>query len=146
MNEPVTCLIGNATGDAEVSFGASGVARCTWSLAVTPRVKRDGAWVDGEPAFYRCTAWRALGEHCGDTVRRGMRLVVFGRLSPRTYERDGQRQISLDFEVDDVGPSLLFHTATVTKAQSGSREPAYSAPIGGGDPWANDPGDSVAPF
>ena len=140
--EGTLVLVGNATAAAELAYGASGTARCTWNLAVTPRVKgKDGAWTDGETAFYRCTAWRQLAEQAGESIVRGMRLVVVGRLSPRPFETNGEKRISLDVEVEHVGAEMRYSVVTAVKAQRSSNSGGdFSPPVGGtgaqADPWA----------
>lgn len=139
--EGTITLIGNATADAELRYSASGVPRATWSLAVTPRVKDGDGWRDGEAAFYRCTAWRQLAETAGESIVRGMRLVVVGRLSPRAYEKDGQQRLSLDVEVDAVGAEMQYATVTARKAErSSGRQERQMAPSD--DPWS---GQSTEP-
>jgi len=146
--EGTIVLCGNATGDAELKFGASGTARCTWTLAVTPRVKQNDSWIDGETAFYRCTAWRQLAEQAGESITRGMRLLVVGRLSPRPFETNGEKRISLDVEVEHVGAEMRYSTVTAVKANRSGGGGGSSASSGGGaaDPWASSPDDSMAPF
>jgi single-strand DNA-binding protein len=136
-------LVGNATADAELKFGASGTARCTWTLAVTPRVKQGDAWTDGETGFYRCTAWRQLAESAGESITRGMRLLVQGRLSPRSYETNGEKRLSLDIEVEHVGAEMRYSTITAAKAQRAGEQRA-SAPSA--DPWSSSPDSEQPPF
>lgn len=142
-NEPVLTLCGNATADAELVFGRNGDARCTFTLAVTPRVKRDGEFVDGETQFYRCTAWRAFGESVASSVTRGMRLLVQGRFTPRPYEKDGQTRVSLDLDLEHVGAEMRYSSITARKAErsssgdGGGRAPAYSGGAPAEDPWGN---------
>lgn len=142
--EPYITLVGNATADAELRFTPSGAAVCSFSVAQTPRVKQGESWVDGEPTFYRCSAWRQLGESAAETITRGMRLIVHGRLTTRSYDKDGVKRTSLEVDVEAVGPELRYATATVKKAERGSAKPAGQA---GGDPWPTAPvDDSEPPF
>jgi single-strand DNA-binding protein len=142
--EPYITLVGNATADAELRFTPSGAAVCSFSVAQTPRVKQGDSWVDGEPTFYRCSAWRQLGESAAETITRGMRLIVHGRLTTRSYEKDGVKRSSLEVDVEAVGPELRYATATVKKAERGSGKPAGQP---GGDPWPTAEADSDdAPF
>lgn len=141
--EGTITLVGNATADAELRYSASGVPRATWSLAVTPRVKDGDGWRDGEAAFYRCTAWRQLAEQAGESITRGMRLIVVGRLSPRSYEKDGQQRLSLDVEVDAVGAEMRYATIKASKAQRSSGQQSRSRPSD--DPWQSAPVED-APF
>lgn len=118
MNEAETVLVGNIGGEPEMRFTPSGHAVIKFSVAITPRVKNAaGEWVDGEATWYNCTAWRDLAEHCVETLTKGMRVIVKGRLSLRKYEtKDGVKGSSLDLEVDAIGPELRYATAVVTKA------------------------------
>lgn len=140
-NEPIVCFVGNATADAELKATRSGAMVATWTLAQTPRTKQGDDWVDGEPIFVRCSAWRDLGEHAADTITRGMRLVVLGRMKVRSWEQDGVKRTGIECDVEAVGPDLRYATATVTKASSG----------GGGQQQARRSGqqfedDSEVPF
>lgn len=145
--EGTIVLCGNATGDAELKFGASGTARCTWTLAVTPRVKQNDSWTDGETAFYRCTAWRQLAEQAGESITRGMRLLVVGRLSPRPFETNGEKRISLDVEVEHVGAEMRYSVVTAVKANRASNGGGGSAGSGASaDPWASSGDSESAPF
>jgi single-strand DNA-binding protein len=137
MNEAETTLVGNMGGEPELRFTPNGVAVCKFSVAVTPRVRdrESNEWKDGEATWYNCTAWRELGEHVAETLVRGTRVIVKGRLSLRQYEaKDGSKGASLDLEVDAVGPELRYATAKVTKAGKSSNTGASADP---GDPWAS---------
>lgn len=137
--EPLITVIGNATSDAELRFTPSGAAAATFTVAVTPRVKRNDQWADGDTTFFRCTAWREMGEQVAETVTKGMRLIVHGRFKTRQYEKDGQTRTSVEIEVDEVGPSLRYATAKVQKmSRSGGSNGAGSNGGGGfaDDPWA----------
>jgi single-strand DNA-binding protein len=130
-------VIGNATSDSELRFTPSGVASATFTVAVTPRVKRNDQWVDGDTTFFRCTAWREMAEQVAETVTKGMRLIVHGRFKTRQYEKDGQTRTSVEIEVEEVGPSLRYATAKVQKMARSNG--GGGAPQGGssGDPWAS---------
>lgn len=151
--EPVITITGNLTKDPELRFTSSGVAVADFSIAVTPRTynKQTQEWEDGDPQFYRCSLWRDAAENAAETLRKGMRVIATGRVSLRSYEtRDGQQRSELALQVDEVGPSLRYARAQVTKAPTGSAQPAQqytpqaqpqatrNAPAGGtsGDPWA----------
>lgn len=151
--EPTITVVGNATGDAELKALPSGAMLCSWTLASTPRVKKGDAWEDGEATFYRCTAWRQLAESAAETITRGMRLVVHGKLKTRSYETAaGEKRLSVELDVEDVGPSLMWATAVVTKASrnggggGGARagESGFRK-SGGGTRPADDPWGSVPP-
>ena len=127
--EPVVTIIGNATGDAELRFLPSGVAVANFTVAQTPRTKKGDEWEDGETMFVRCAAWRDLAEHVAESVKKGMRLIVTGRLHVRSYETDqGEKRTNIELTVDDVGASMRFATVTAQRAER------TSAPQGG-DPW-----------
>lgn len=152
---PIT-LVGNLTDDPELKFTSTGVAVAKFRVASTPRFmdRQTGEWKDGEALFMRCTVWRQMAEHAAESLQRGARVVVVGRLRQNNYETTaGEKRTSIEVEVDEVGPSLKFATATVNKmARSGggdnrgndNREAPASrpapAPARGGfadDPWAN---------
>lgn len=158
MSVPIT-ICGNTTGAPDLKFGASGVARCSFTVAVNERVKDDnGDWTDGPATFYRCTAWRQLAENVAQTCGedKSTRLVVHGRFKAREYESNGEKRLSLDVEVEHAGPDLRFQTATVNRVARngggfGERRPTGTDQIqtGGGydDPWGAGQQDSTeAPF
>lgn len=148
--EALISFAGNATADAELRYTKQGVAVAGWTVAVTPRVKRGDEYADGETTYYRCTAWRKRAEPCAETVTKGMRLAVTGRLTTREYETtSGEKRLSLEVEVDTVGPDLLFSTARVSRFESGGqthgRSGSNSAPSS--DPWGDvPPPDDPPPF
>lgn len=124
--ETTITVIGNATADAELRFTPSGAAVANFTVASTPRTldRQTGEWKDGDPLFLRCNIWRDAAEHVAETITKGMRLVVVGRLKQRSYEKDGQKRTVYELEVDEVGPSLRYAKATVEKvASSGSGRP-----------------------
>ncbi|WP_346007438.1 single-stranded DNA-binding protein [Janibacter terrae] len=147
MNEPTIILIGNATGDAELRFTPSGHAVANINVAVNPRDKQGDQWVDGEPNFYRVAAWKDLAENVAESVKRGDRVTVVGRLRIREYEHNGEKRTSLDVTADSVALDLRFATAAATKAQRNGggqgQQPAQSGAWGGGqtqaDPWGQQP-------
>jgi single-strand DNA-binding protein len=146
-NEAVTTLVGNV-GNCELRYTPNGVAVCKFSVAVTPRVKKGDEWVDGDPTWYNCTAWRELGEHVAESIEKGHRVIVLGRLSLRQYETDKGKGSSLDLEVDAVGPELRFAVAKPAKAtKGGGSAPAKSSAAD--DPWSGAtpaaPGASTGP-
>lgn len=148
--EPTITITGNLTKDPELRFTSSGVAVADFSIAVTPRAydRNTNEWRDGDPQFYRCSLWRDAAENAAETLRKGMRVIAQGRVSLRSYEtRDGQQRSELSLQIDEVGPSLRYAKAEVTKAPaSGTPQPApqpraqstRNTPAGGtsGDPWA----------
>ena len=153
-NEPIVTIIGNAIG-AELRFTPSGKAVCNFSLASTPRRKDGDEWVDGETTWFNCSLWDKAAENFTETFgdAKSLRVIVSGRLSTRAYEdRDGNKRTSLELQVDEIGPSLRYATAVVTRTQ-GSSNGGQSAPRTqsrpqqqAADPWANAGSDSDAPF
>jgi single-strand DNA-binding protein len=129
-------VVGNLTDDPELRFTPSGAAVAKFRVASTPRVMKDGEWKDGDPLFLSCVLWRDAAEHVAESLQRGARVIVTGRLKQRSYEtREGEKRTVIELDVDEIGPSLRYATAKVQKVQRGS---SGSAPTGGGseDPWA----------
>lgn len=143
-NEATITLTGNATADAELKFLQSGAAVANFTVAVTPRVKQGDQWTDGQAAFYRVAAWKQLGENVADSVKKGDRVTVVGRLTPREYEHNGEKRTSLDVNADSVGLDLQFRSARAgekTQASGGGQSwGGQSSPQS--DPWNASP----APF
>lgn len=161
---PIT-LVGNLTADPELRFTPAGAAVASFTVASTPRQfdKATSEWVDGEPMFLNCQVWRTQAENAAESLTKGMRVVVTGRLKSRSYEtREGDKRTVFEVEVEDVGPSLLFATAQVTRTgqQSGGGGQGAGWSHGGSrgqqgwgggqkpsgvDPWANHTSEE-APF
>ena len=116
-------VIGNLTDDPELRFTPSGAAVAKFRVASTPRFmdKTSGEWKDGEPLFLACNIWRDAAEHVAESLQRGSRVIVTGRLRQRSYEtREGEKRTVIELEVDEIGPSLRYATAKVQKmARSG---------------------------
>lgn len=141
-----TMIIGNLTDDPRIHYTAQGDAIATFTVASTPRSfdKASGQWKDGEALFMRCSLWRQPAENLVESLSRGDRVVVAGRLRQRTFEKDGQKRSVIELDVEEVGPSLRYATAKVVKAARGSD-------TGGQDSWAagkasSAPADDGAPF
>ncbi|GAA2033292.1 single-stranded DNA-binding protein [Polymorphospora rubra] len=141
-------VIGNLTDDPELRFTPSGAAVAKFRVASTPRFmdKASGEWKDGEALFLACTVWRQAAEHVAESLQRGARVIVSGRLRQRSYEtREGEKRTVIELEVDEIGPSLRYATAKVQK-MSRSGGGGFGASGGGGgqgggggnfdDPWA----------
>lgn len=141
--EPMLTIRGNLTDDPELSYTPSGAAAATFTVAQTPRHfdRQAGEWKDGETLFMRCKAWRDLAEHISRSFHKGTRVIVEGRLTYRTYEKDGERRSVTELQVEDAGPSVKFATATVQRrnyteptdddaaaALSGAEPPAPAGP------------------
>ena len=132
-NETQITLIGNLTADPELRFTPSGAAVANFTVASTPRSfdRQAGEWKDGEPMFLNCHVWREAAENVAESLTKGIRVVVQGRLKSRSYEtREGDRRTVFEVDVDEVGPSLRYATAKVTRSQS------KSSPQGAG--WPKD--------
>ncbi len=119
---PIT-LVGNLTADPELRFTPSGAAVASFTVASTPRTfdRQANEWKDGDAMFLNCSVWRQAAENVAESLQKGMRVIVNGRLKSRSYEtREGERRTVFEVEVDEVGPSLRYATAKVTRASSGS--------------------------
>ncbi len=111
-------VIGNLTDDPELRFTPSGAAVAKFRVASTPRFmdRQSGEWKDGEPLFLSCTVWRQAAENVAESLQRGARVIVSGRLRQRSYEtREGEKRTVIELEVDEIGPSLRYATAKVQK-------------------------------
>src|SRR5579884_1902743 len=113
-------LVGNLVDDPELRFTPSGAAVAKFRVASTPRFRDNtsGEWKDGESLFLTCNVWRQAAENVAESLQRGMRVIVQGRLRQRSYEtREGEKRTVYEVDVDEVGPSLRSATAKVTRAQ-----------------------------
>jgi single-strand DNA-binding protein len=148
--ETVITIIGNLVDDPELRFTPSGAAVANFRIASTPRTydRQSGEWKDGETLFMSCAVWRQAAENVAESLQKGMRVVVQGRLKQRSFEtREGERRTVVELDVDEVGPSLRNATAKVTKTtRSGGGGGGYGGGGGGGyggsqdnDPWASQP-------
>jgi single-strand DNA-binding protein len=110
-------VVGNLTGDPELRFTPSGVAVANFRLAVTPRVREGDQWKDGETSFFRINVWRQQAENVAETLTKGTRVIVTGKLRHRTWQTDGGEQRTVtEVEADELGPSLKWATAKVERA------------------------------
>jgi len=119
--ETVITVVGNLTADPELRFLPSGAAVANFTVASTPRTfdRQSGEWKDGDALFLNCSVWRNVAENVAETLRKGMRVIVQGRLRQRSYEtQQGERRTVFELDVDEVGPSLRYATAAVTRASS----------------------------
>lgn len=119
-------VVGNMVADADLRFTPSGAAVANFTVASTPRTfdKQRNEWVDGEALFLRCAAWKQLGENVAESLTKGTQVIVQGRLKSRSYEtKEGEKRTSMELEVDAVGPSLQFATATVNRGGRGGGQP-----------------------
>jgi single-strand DNA-binding protein len=167
-------VVGNLTADPELRFTPSGAAVANFTVASTPRIydRQSGEWKDGEALFLRCNIWREAAENVAESLTRGARVIVSGRLKQRSFEtREGEKRTVVEVEVDEIGPSLRYATAKVNKAsRSGGGGGGFGSGGGGGgggsrqappqqssapadDPWGSAPasgsfggGDDEPPF
>ena len=138
-------VVGNLTNDPELRFTPSGAAVASFTVASSSRVldKTTNEWKDGETVFMRCSVWRQYAENVAESLTKGTRVIVSGRLKQRSYEtREGEKRQVMELEVEDVGPALRYATAKVTRTQS--QGGGFGGGNGGGggasapadDPWA----------
>ncbi len=147
--ETTITIIGNLVDDPDLRFTPSGAAVANFRIASTPRTfdKQTNEWKDGETLFMTCAVWRQAAENVAESLQRGMRVIVQGRLKARSFEtREGEKRTVFEIDVDEVGPSLRSATAKVTRASRSGSDGGYSgggggqggAQQGGGnDPWAS---------
>ncbi|MDQ2838311.1 MAG: single-stranded DNA-binding protein [Actinomycetota bacterium] len=149
--ETAVTVVGNLTADPELRFTPSGAAVASFTVASTPRTfdRQSNEWKDGDALFMRCSIWRQAAENVAESLQRGMRVVVTGRLKQRSFEtREGEKRTVVEMDVDEVGPSLRYATAKVNRTQRGSSGGGGGG-FGGGagessggsapadDPWAS---------
>ena len=148
-------LIGNLTNDPELRFTPSGAAVAKFTVASTPRYmdRNTNEWKDGDTLFLSCQIWRQAAENVAESLTRGMRVIVSGRLKQRSYEtKEGEKRTVYEVEVDEVGPSLRNATAKVTKttrqggfsAPTETTEEPWTANVGGG--WTSSAAEEQPPF
>ncbi|GAB3827469.1 single-stranded DNA-binding protein [Kribbella italica] len=133
--ETVVTLVGNLVDDPELRFTPSGAAVANFRVASTPRTydRQSGEWKDGESLFLSCSVWRQAAENVAESLQRGMRVIVQGRLKSRSYDdREGQKRTVFEIDVDEVGPSLRSATAKVTRASRSGGGEGGGGNFGGG--------------
>jgi single-strand DNA-binding protein len=142
---PIT-VVGNLTADPELRFTPSGAAVANFTVASTPRTfdRQTNDWKDQETLFLNCSVWRQAAENAAESLTRGMRVIVSGRLKARSYEtREGEKRTVFEIDVEEVGPSLKMATAKVQKtSRSGGGQGGGFQSGGGDDPWASNQGSS----
>jgi single-strand DNA-binding protein len=156
-------VVGNLTGDPKLRFIQSGAAVANFTVASTPRTfdRQSNDWKDGDTLFMRCSLWREAAENVAESLTKGMRVVVTGRLVSRSWEANGEKRTVTEMQVDEVGPSLRYATAKVTRTPrtggqgggggfsgGGQGGGSANAPAGGSanDPWASAPASDEPPF
>lgn len=136
-------VVGNLTADPELRFTPSGAAVANFTVASTPRMfdRQSNEWKDGEALFLRCNIWREAAENVAESLTRGSRVIVTGRLKQRSFEtREGEKRTVVEVEVDEIGPSLRYATAKVNKAsRSGGGGGGFGGGGGGGSRQAEQP-------
>lgn len=149
--ETIMTVIGNLTADPELRFTASGAAVANFTVASTPRTfdRATGEWKDGEALFLRCNIWRQPAENVAESLTRGTRVIVSGRLKQRSFEtKEGEKRTVIELEVDEIGPSLRYATAKINRAQRsdggggggyGSSGGSRQAAPPSDDPWGSAP-------
>jgi single-strand DNA-binding protein len=137
MADNTVTLVGNVTDDPELRFTPSGAAVANFTVAVNRRYKNnDGQWEDKLDGFFRCNCWRDMAEHVAESLTKGTRILVTGRLQQRSWEdQDGGKRSAFEIQVDEVGPSLRWATATVQKTERTSG-PRTGGGSGGGSDWS----------
>jgi single-strand DNA-binding protein len=133
--DTVITIIGNLTADPELRFTPSGAAVANFTVASTPRQfdRTSNEWKDGETLFMRCSVWRDAAENVAESLQRGARVLVSGRLKSRSYEtKEGEKRTVIEMDVDEVGPSLKYATAKVNRTQRGSGGGGFNGGGGGG--------------
>lgn len=150
-NETIITVVGNLTGDPELRFTPSGSAVANFTIASTPRTfdRQANDWKDGETLFLRTSVWKEAAENVAETLTKGTRVVAQGRLKMRSYEDKNQEKRTVtELEVDEIGPSLRYASAKVTRTNRTDKPAQASTPAQ--DPWAspvsNQPVESDPPF
>lgn len=169
--ETIITLVGNLTADPELRFTPQGAAVANFTVASTPRTfdRQTNEWRDGDAMFLNCSVWRQAAENVAESLTKGMRVIVQGRLKSRSYEtREGERRTVFEVEVEEIGPSLKYAVASVRRNSGGGGGGGYSgggqqqqsndwssrAPSGGGqemrkpaaDPWTTASSSDAPPF
>ena len=141
-NDVTICITGNLVDDPILRFTPSGAAVANFTIASTPRTfdKQSNEWKDGDTMFLNCSIWRQAAENVAESLTKGTRVIVQGRLKSRSYDdRDGNKRTVFEVEVEEIGPSLARATAVVTRATGGAVQSAPPRPAGrtpAADPWA----------
>ena len=147
---PSITVVGTVVADPELRFTPSGAAVANWTVAANERKRAEnGEWIDGAATFLRCSAWRQMAENVAESLSRGTRVVVTGRLRQRDYEKEGVKRTTFELDVDEVAPSLKWATAKVTRTSTGRDGgglPAHGRSGTGAseDPWSSAPSGSAA--
>ncbi len=138
--ETIITLVGNLTADPELRFTPSGAPVANFTVASTPRTfdRQTSEWKDGDAMFLNCSVWRQAAENVAESLTKGMRVIVQGRLKSRSYEtREGERRTVFEVEVEEIGPALKYATAKVTRSSGGGGGGGGYSSGGGGDSWSS---------
>ncbi|SJM54928.1 single-stranded DNA-binding protein [Agrococcus casei] len=152
--ETTLTIVGNLTSDPELRYTQGGLAVSKFTIASTPRVfdRKSNEWKDGDALFIRASVWRDFAEQVANSLQKGMRVIVQGRLKQRDYEtKEGDRRTVIELEVEEIGPSLRFATAQVTRARGNQRPQQTQQAQQGSSPapqdaWAAGPYGDETPF
>jgi single-strand DNA-binding protein len=137
--ETIITVVGNLTADPELRYTQNGLAVANFTIASTPRTydRQANEWKDGEALFLRASCWRDFAEHVAGSLTKGSRVIASGRLKQRSYEtKEGEKRTSIELDVDEIGPSLRYATASVTRAQSSGGNRGGGAGQGSDDAWS----------
>ncbi len=141
--ETIITLVGNLTADPELRFTPSGAPVANFTVASTPRTfdRQSGEWKDGDAMFLNCAVWRQPAENVAESLSKGMRVIVQGQLRSRSYEtREGEKRTVFEVEVEEIGPSLRYATAKVTRTSGGGGNYGGGQSSGGGSNWGGNSG------
>jgi single-strand DNA-binding protein len=133
--ETIITVVGNLTSDPELKYTQNGLAVANFTIASTPRTLDRGSneWKDGEALFLRASVWRDFAEHVAGSLTKGSRVIATGRLKQRSYEtREGEKRTAIELEIDEIGPSLRYATAQVTRSSGGGGAGGPRGQVGGG--------------
>jgi single-strand DNA-binding protein len=146
--ETIITVVGNLTADPELRYTQTGLAVANFTIASTPRTfdRQANDWKDGEALFLRASCWREFAEHVAGSLTKGSRVIATGRLKQRSYDdREGNKRTAIELEVDEIGPSLRYATAQVTRASGGSTGGGNRGQVAGGAGGAEEPWAASAP-
>lgn len=146
--ETVITVVGNLTSDPELRYTQNGLAVANFTIASTPRNfdRASNEWKDGEALFLRASVWREFAEHVAGSLTKGSRVIATGRLKQRSYEtKEGEKRTTIELEIDEIGPSLRYATAQVSRAAGGSGAKG-AMPAGGDEPWGQPTGAGADPW
>ncbi len=137
-NETIITVVGNLTADPELRYTQSGLAVANFTIASTPRTydRASNEWKDGEALFLRASVWREFAEHVASTLTKGSRVIAQGRLKQRSYEtKEGEKRTSIELDIDEIGPSLRYATAQITRTSGGGAGGSRGGAAVADEPW-----------